>query len=450
MTLFEAKKIHCIGIGGIGISAIAKLLVFQGKKVTGSDAADSEIVQEAKVAGVEIMIGHRAENIANDVEAVIYSEAVPEDNPERVWAKEKGISEFAGAEALAELTRGKRLIAVTGTNGKSTTTAILGLLLEAGGMDPTVLVGSKVKHFPLGNVRPGKGEWFVLEADEYKAKFLNLEPEIAVVTNIETDHLDFFRDFKHIKEVYQEFFKRVKARLFLNADDLIMMNELKHSQETTTFGIQNLADYFIEDTSIKDSKQIFEIRGHGEFKISLPGRFNVMNATAALAVALELGVPEDICRKTLEEFPGIWRRFERVGEKNGALIVSDYAHHPTAVSLTIIGAKRFYPRRRLVIVFQPHHTHRLEALFDDFAKSFKGADVVVICETYFVRGREEIKVTKTAKDLADAISNPNNKVFYGENLEKTGQIVREQIKEGDVVIFMGAGDIDSLARGLIK
>ncbi len=471
MNLKEAQRIHCVGIGGIGISAIAKLLVVWGKKVSGSDAVHSEIVHEARMAGIRIMLGHNASN-GGDAEVIIYSEAVPANNPERRAARERGILELSGAEALAQLTEGKRLIAIAGTNGKSTTTALLGLLLEAGGFDPTVIVGSKVKNFPLGNVRVGSSDWFVLEADEYQAKFLNLKPEIAVVTNIEEDHLDFYRDLDHIRETFGKFLERVEknGKIFLNGDDVVSMSDLAHDRRGADtpleargaggsyviYGFDGAADYAAHDLEVREGRQWFRVvhkgKHIGDFSLRVPGKFNVSNALAAMSVALELGVGVDVCQAVLESFTGIWRRFEIVGEREGALIISDYGHHPTAIRETLAGARSFYPDRRLVLVFQPHHHHRTKALFHDFVKSFAGADVLVLPEIYAVRGREKSTDEVSSQDLVAAVRKEGTppEVYYGGTLEETERLVTTLIKKGDVAIFMGAGNIDSLTRHMIS
>ncbi|MBI4280883.1 UDP-N-acetylmuramate--L-alanine ligase [Candidatus Uhrbacteria bacterium] len=454
--LSGAKQVHCLGIGGIGISAIAKLLVAQGKKVSGSDATDSSLVEEARQAGIKTMIGHAEKNLGA-AEVVIYSEAVPAENPERMAAVGRGIPELSGAEALAALTEGKRLIAVAGTNGKSTTTALLGLLLEAGGFDPTVLVGSKVPLFPLGNLRPGKSDWFVLEADEFQAKFLRLKPEISVITNIEEDHLDFFRDLDHIRETFQKFIDRTSGRIFLNADDDRCLNDLAHQGEVITYGINGPADYLARNIVIREGRQWFDLlrtNRHeeiaGQFSLQIPGRFNIMNALAALSVALELGVSVEVGEATLAAFPGIWRRFERVGERNGSLIISDYGHHPTAVRVTLEAAREFYPDRRLVLVFQPHHHHRTRALFDEFVDAFAGADALVLSEIYSVAGREQAP-PMSSMELVEAVRAKGRPglVYFGGNLRETEELLTTLIEPPDLVIFMGAGDIDGLARRMV-
>lgn len=459
MNLADAKSVHCIGIGGIGVSAIAKFLVAEGKTVSGSDSADSMVVRDAARAGIKILIGHDAKNVG-DAEAIVYSEAVPPGNVERIEAIARGIPQFSGAEALAALIGGKRLIAVSGTNGKSTTTALLGLLLEAGGLDPTVFVGSKVPGFPLGNVRIGKSEWFVIEADEYQAKFLHFNPEIAIVTNIEEDHLDFYRDLNHIRETFQAFLDRIPehGKIILNTDDDVLMNDMKHRRKVVTYGINRPADYFARNIEIREGRQWFRVlrtKGHEqmirEFSLQIPGRFNVMNALAALSVAMELGVSVDVCQATLESFSGIWRRFERVGEYRGAMVISDYGHHPTAVRGTVTAAKEFYPDRRIVLVFQSHHHHRTRALFQEFVKSFRDADVLILPEIYAVAGRENTEQKMSSQELVDAVKKIGRpkEAYFGGTLAETERLLNTIVKSEEVLLFMGAGDIDQLARRFV-
>lgn len=453
--LNDAKKIHVVGIGGIGVSAIAKLLVKTGCTVSGSDLQDSEIAQEAARAGVKIAIGHQA-NQVGDAEALIYSEAVPRDNSERVAAREKGVPEYSGAEALAEITKGKRLIAIAGTNGKSTTTALVGLLLEAAGFDPTVIVGSKVPNFELGNVRVGKSAWFVLEADEYQSKFLQLAPEIAVVTNIEEDHLDYFHDLAHIRATFEAFLNRVekKGTIILNADDPESVEDIARYRRMKTFGIQNAADYSAKNIAVRAGRQWFEMWKSdvvvGEFSLQIPGRFNIMNTLAALAAAFEVGVSVEVARAVLEKFYGIWRRFERVGEYNGATVISDYGHHPSAIRGTLAAAREFYPGHRIVLVFQPHQHHRTQALFKQFVDSFAGADVLVLADVYHVPGRDENEEvgSENLANSARAIGKPQE-VHYIGDLKKTEALVRKLSKPEEIIICMGAGDIDVVARNLV-
>jgi UDP-N-acetylmuramate--alanine ligase len=461
MKLREAKNIHCIGAGGIGLSAIAKFLVAQGKNVTGSDLAESGITAELAAHGVAMTYGQLG-SVPAGTDFVIYSEAAPFENPERADARERGIPEMSYAEALGAISRDKRTIAVSGSNGKSTTTAMIGLILEAAGFDPTVIVGSKVSGFPLGNLRIGEGEWLVVEADEYRAHLLQLRPEVIVLTNIEEEHLDYFTDLGHIVRTFQTFVDSLpeNGTLVVNADDEVSWNDLNHHPNTSTYGIEEQADYMAADISVKEGKQSFNLLGPGErvgnigaFTLKIPGRFNVSNALAAVACAKSLGVENDVIKETLADFPGIWRRFERLGELDGAVIISDYAHHPTAIRGTVAAAREFYPDRRLVLVYQPHQRHRTKALMHDFAAAFDGVDLLILSDIYDVVGREDPDTNDiTSATLAETITaRPESpRTILGGDLRHTEDMLRSNVEPGDVILIMGAGTIDGLARNLIS
>lgn len=409
--LQNVRRVHCIGIGGIAISGIAKLLRAHGITVTGSDKAGG------------------GEPIPDDAEVVVYSEAVPDDDPERVAARERELPSYSGARAIAELTKGKKVIAVTGTNGKSTTTAMLANILIRAGWDPTALVGSKVPGWELESVRVGASEWFVLEADEYARKLLQYSPFAAVITNIEKDHLDVYRDLDDIRSTFQIFIDLVPAH------GIVILNESDEQSRWLVAGT---------------GQKVVRYRpGDEKFKLKTPGAFNRANATAAAACARALGVDDETIRQSLEEFPGIWRRFEIVGShKSGAVVVSDYGHHPTAVAVTIAAAREAYPNRRIVLIFQPHHHNRTIALFDEFVRSVQGADVVILPEIYDVPGREEGKRT-SSNELAGAINKirPDLATFGG-TLDETSAIVESFAQPNDLLLFMGAGDIDRIARAI--
>jgi UDP-N-acetylmuramate--alanine ligase len=445
------KKIHIIGIGGIGVSALAKLLSRRGAEVSGSDLVVSDITKELEFDGKRIFIGHSTENVSADCDLVIYSPAVPMDNPERAVARERGILEMSYPEALGELTKEFRTIAVAGTNGKSTTTAMLGLILEEAGFDPTVIVGTKVPSFKHGNMRVGKGgSWLVVEACEYREHFLHLQPEFAVITNIEEDHLDYYRDLAHIKEAFQKFVDKVPeiGRVIFNADD-VSCRELVY-KNSTSFGIEN-GEYRAINRISGLGQQTFELwqdNNHlGDIVLQIPGSFNVMNAMAAAVTALSVAVPFGAVQAGLEKFFGVWRRFERVGKFKGADVFSDYGHHPTAIKGTLEAAREFFPDRRLVLCFQPHQHERTKTLFNDFVDSFTGADVLIIPEIFAVAGRTE-DLDISARDLVNAIKEkyPTKEIVYAENLSAAEKLLHEFIQPGDVLIIQGAGDVDSLAR----
>lgn len=452
--LQTAKKIHFIGIGGIGLSALAKLLSRRGVAITGSDLAESSVTKDLEFEGHRVFIGQAAENVPGDCELVIYSPAVPPENPERVAARAHGIPELSYPEALGLLSKEFRTIAVSGTNGKSTTTAMLGLILEEGGFDPTVIVGTKVPSFKHGNMRVGKsGSWLVVEACEYREHFLNLHPEFAVITNIEEDHLDYYRDLDHIREAFQKFVNGVPeiGRVVFNADDLTCHSLVY--KNSVSFG-ENNGEYRAVNRISGLGQQTFELwldnNNLGNIVLQVPGNFNVMNAMAAATTALVIGVPFGAVQVGLEKFFGVWRRFERVGIFRGADVFSDYGHHPTAIRGTIEAAREFFPGRRLVLCFQPHQHERTKNLFHELAEALSGADVLVLPEIFEVAGRTE-DTNISSRDLVAAIKEkfPAKEVAFASDLSAAEQLLNSVVQEGDVLIIQGAGDVDNLARKIV-
>lgn len=479
MDLSKLKKIHIIGIGGIGISAVAKLLLSRDKVVTGSDMNDSDIIASLLSFGAKINIGqHNTNNLAKDVELVIYSDAVPEDNPERKAAVAHKIPSLSYFQFLGEYSKDKHTIAISGCHGKTTTTALTGLILDRADFDPTVIVGSKVKNWD-GNLRVGGSDYFVVEGDEYRAHMLELNPQDIILTNIEFDHPDYYKDLNHTIETFQAFVNKLPAdgHYIYNIDDPILRERIdKPNCEMATFGIENeAADLFAKNIKTDHGRIIFRPVYKGQelrdFNLQVPGRFNISNALGAALLALELGVSPEIIKDTLAQYKGVWRRFELVGkisnllpEKNGALVISDYAHHPTEVAATIKAAKEFYPDKRLIAVFQPHQIQRTRELMDDFVKTFLQcpADVVILSEIYDVAGREEKDVTKrvSSNDILDKIVLADSKkimqgiipsqYYYADNLEETKAKILTEVQSEDVVLILGAGDIDKVARELVK
>jgi len=453
MKLREAENIHCIGAGGIGLSAVAKYLVSQGKNVTGSDLEETAITADLGGHGVAMTYGQLG-GVPVDTDFVIYSEAAPFENPERADARAKNIPEMSYAEALGAISRDKRTIAVSGTNGKSTTTAMIGLILEAAGFDPTVIVGSKVSSFPLGNLRIGESDWLVVEADDYRGHLLQLRPEIIVLTNIEEEHLDYFTDLDHIVRTFQSFIDSLPedGTLIVNADDEVSWDDLRHHPNTVTYGIEEQADHMAADIKTGEGEQSFLSSG-ATYELKVPGKFNISNALAAIACAKSLGIADETIKETLAGFNGIWRRFERLGSFDGATVISDYGHHPTAVRLTVAAAREFYPGRRLVLVYQPHQRHRTKALMRDFAAAFDGVDLLIISDIYDVAGREDPDASDVSSAmLAEAIAaRPESpRPLLGGDLRHTEDMLRSNVEANDVVIIMGAGTIDNLARNLIS
>jgi len=460
MDMDKILKVHFIGIGGIGMSACAKLMKVLEKEVTGSDVYPSEITEELEKMGVKIFRGHSFEQVADDVDLVIYSSAVPEDNEERKKARELGVTELSYFEFLGEYSRDKYTIAISGTHGKSTTTAMLGKILTDAGLDPTVIVGSKLKSFEHGNFRFGRSKYLVVEACEYKANFLKLDPNILIITNIEAEHLDYYKDIEDVAAAFQRLADKLPEDgvLVYNADDSVSVEMIEPRTETISYSLQKEATFEARNLMQEPGQQSFDLLKDGEgylaeVKLEIPGKFNIYNALSAISAADRLGAkPEDI-KKSIQGFGGLWRRMEVVGEYKGALIISDYGHHPTEVIGAIQAVEDFYPEKRIVWVYQPHHHNRTKELFNDFVKSFGGVDVLLMSDIYDVAGREEaqdqdIHSKILAKEI-EAIS-PNVAVYYTGDLKQTRQAVDEYVKEGDVVVFQGAGTIDEIARDLIK
>lgn len=453
----DYKHVHLVGIGGIGMSAIAKWFLHLGAKVSGSDVTSSRITQELEKRGVAITIGHQSTNIPEKCDLLVFSPAVPDSNPERVVVRERGVNELSYPQLLGEISKHYSTIVVTGTNGKSTTTAMLGKILVDAGYDPTVLVGSLVPEFEDGNLRLGKSRFFVVEGCEYRAHMLHLEPEMIVLTNIEEDHLDYYRDINHIKETFQAFVEKLQSKgvVIHNASDRYS-TELNYSQDIT-YGQETDADYVVGERRVKPGVQSFMLSfvhgGHQihEIHLHVPGVFNMMNAAAALTAAMELGIPFETCKKSIENFRGIWRRFERVGEFQGASVISDYGHHPTAVKGTIQSAREFFPGKRVVLCFEPHQHNRTKELFDGFVETLAIADVAIVSEIYDVAGRNEDNDI-SSKDLVSAISKRRSdaRVVYAADHQKAEKFLSELVNKDDVVLIMGAGDIDNLARKITQ
>ncbi len=455
MDLSKIKRVHFIGIGGIGMNAVAKLMLKIGTEVRGSDAENSKNLEELQKMGAVVYAKHCAENLRGNTDLVIYSLAIPKTNPERIKVANLGITEMSYPQFLGEISRRKKTIAVSGTNGKSTTTAIIGTILRESGMRPTVIVGSRVKNFEDGNLEIGDFEKgpFVVEACEYKAAMLNLSPEIIILTNIEADHLDFYDNLEHIKKTFEEYVSLGK-KIVVNADDEASLGVLKSAnivqKNIINYGIKNLSvDIRAENLRIANNFQFFNLvrrnKNLGNIQLRVPGVFNIYNALAAISAGLLLGVPFENIQKSIRGFKGIYRRFEVVEDNGRILVISDYAHHPTAIQGTIRAAREFYPHRRIVVVFQPHSWNRTKNLFNEFARSFNEADLTIIPEVYYVNGRENDKDKISSQDLVEAIckntARAKEKIFYAENLDTCRDITKGHLRNNDLVLLMGAGDI---------
>lgn len=440
------KKVYFIGIGGIGISGLARIFNDMGKQVAGSDMVQSEITDELEEEGIKVIIGQDGSEIDESFDLIVFSDAVPKDNPERLKVGELDLEdkELSYFDAAAELMKDyEYAIAVSGTHGKTTTCAMIAEIMIKAGLDPTVIVGSKIKKLN-SNARLGKNKkYFIIEACEHKEHMMRLSPKAIVLTNIEEDHLDYYRDLEHIEMTFQNFINKLPkddGLLIKNNDDSESRN-LGFDGKIISYGIEEKADVMARGIKIRDQVQQFRV-GREKFELRIPGKFNVYNALSAVALARELGVGDEKIKNALFEFKGTWRRFENVCEYRGAQVISDYAHHPTAVSGLINAAKEFYPKRRIFMVFQPHQHNRTKKLFKRFAEAFDGADFIILQEIYDVPGREEDEDRDiSSQDLAREVEKRGKYVFYSPDFKKARRLLDEHLEKGDVLLVVGAGDI---------
>ena len=441
------RKLHFVGIGGIGMSGIAEILLDQGFKVSGSDRALSEVTERLQQLGAVIFEGHRAGNIAGDVDTVVYSSAVQPDNPEVLEAQRRKIPVVRRAEMLAEVMRLKYGIGIAGTHGKTTTTSMTSLVLMEGGLDPTVIVGGKLSGLGGTNARLGRGEFIVVEADEFDRSFLSISPAIAVLTTLETDHLDCYRDLEDIKSAFIQFANKVPfygfVVLCLDEPALLDIMPSLSKKKIITYGLNPQADVQAVDIRHKDNTTTYTIiRDHSELgtiTLQVPGKHNVQNSLGAIAVGLELGVPFEKIKSGIEKFAGVYRRWEKKGEINGVAVYDDYAHHPTECKATLSGVKSGW-RRRVVCVFQPHLFSRTRDFYEDFGKSFLLSDVLVVTDIY--PAREEPIQGITGELIVHAAKRFGHKdVHYVPDKKQIPAFLQSIVKPGDIVITMGAGDI---------
>ena len=449
----KINKVYLSGIGGIGLSALAYYFLENDKEVIGSDLESSDITKKLEDKNVEIHFKQKEDNITTDIDMFIYSSALSKYHPELLRAKELNIPCVSYFKFLGLLSKEYTTIAVTGTNGKTTTTAILGLMLEKVGLDPTVIVGSIVPQWN-SNFRLGKSNILVVEACEWKAHMLEIDPNIIVLTNIAEDHLDYYTDLKHIKKTFQKFVDKLPkdGLLIKNKDDDNSIG-IHFKGKTINFGKNEIADYSFNNLSIKDNSQYFTVNKSdkkiSDFVLPIPGEYNIYNTVSSIVVADYLGINKHQIWNSVNEFNGVWRRFEKIGKFKNNLVISDYAHHPDSIQQLLKAVKDFYPDNNLIAIFQPHHHNRTKTLLKDFAKSFKLADSVIINKIYQVQGREDQeKEDITSLDLIKAINQDN--IFYAENFKDIKKILRKINPENSIILFIGAGDIDNLAREIIK
>jgi len=459
MDLSKIKKIHFIGIGGIGISATAGLAKAMGKDVAGSDAISGEIVEELRQQDIHVSVPHSADNISPDINLIVYSVAVPEDNPERIKARELKIAELTYPQFLGELLKGRYAIGVSGTDGKTTTTTMIAKILIDAGLDPTVIVGSKV-DFLKGNWRLGQSKYFVFEADEYRRAFGNYLPTLAVITNISADHLDYFKDAADYLDAFKKYLKKMSADGFAvlnNDDDNSIAAGLKCPAQPVTFSLINKSDFQAKDIIVDsglaaalDGYQKFKVGEH-EFRIKLPGQYNVANAVASIAAARILDIDWEVIKKSLADFNGAWRRFQRLGKLGEAEVIADYAHTPDAVAKVIKATKEFYPDKKILTVFQPHQYARTKNLFSGFSEAFDQAKKAIIVDIFYVKGREKPEdFDVSSEKLVEAAKARGVDAVSGGDLVESEKKIREIAGDFDVILVLGAGNVYDLAKNLVK
>lgn len=435
------KKIHFIGIGGIGVSALAKFYLKTGWEVSGSDLIASEITEELKNLGAKIFIGkHKAKNLSKDVNLVIYSPAISSNNPELKKARKLQTTGYklqtlSYPQALGQLTKKYFTIAVSGTHGKSTTCAMISLILSRADLDPTAIIGTKLKEFGNGNFRMGKSKYLVIEADEWQASFLNYFPKIIALTNIEKEHLDYYKNLNHILSTYGKFIRRLpkKGVLIANKDDQNVYQIAKENKKPTIF-------YSLKQKEVKKIKKILKI----------PGVHNIYNALSALTVARVLKIPDKISFQALAEYRGAWRRFElstKYLNTEPYTLINDYAHHPTEIKATLTAAREKFGKHKIWAIFQPHQYQRTYYFFNEFTKAFDLADEIILTNIYDVAGRETKKISKkvSAKKLAERIKRRGLSCRFIGNFKKIPQFLKKRVKSGDILLIMGAGNIYKLA-----
>jgi UDP-N-acetylmuramate--alanine ligase len=456
----RVRRIHFIGIGGIGMSGLAEILRTLGFDVTGSDLRANDSTRRLEGLGARVVVGHAGDHVVG-ADVVVYSSAVRSDNPEMVRARELEIPIILRAEMLAELMRTRYAVTIAGSHGKTTTTSLVATVLRAAGLDPTVVVGGKVNA--LGsNARLGEGDLFVAEADESDGSFLKLTPTIAVVTNIDPEHLDHYGTHDAVKEAFVEYANRVPFYgLAVLCIDHPAVQEIlpRLERRLVTYGISRQADYRAKNVSYDGLVARFDAFRRqdtlGTFALHMPGAHNVLNALAVIAVADELEVPLDVVREAMESFGGVQRRFtvlgqpafERGGRRGDVMVVDDYGHHPAEIEATLDAAQRGFDRR-VVVAFQPHRYTRTQLLFEEFTRAFNKADVLLVTEVY-PAGEAPIEGA-TGEALADAIrAHGHRGVSYVRDKKRVAAALSEVVEPGDLVIALGAGDINASARELL-
>ncbi len=459
----DIKKVHIVGIGGIGISALAQLLLKKGVLVSGSDLKERPILKKLKELGASVCVGeHDAKNVEENTDILVYVSEAREDNPEIIFAKNKGIKCLSYAEALGLVMKNyKKVITISGTKGKTTTTSMIGTSLDFSKLNPTVITGSIVFEWD-SNFLMGSDDLIVTEACEWKRNFLNYDPDIAVITNIQSEHLDYYKDIEDIKNAFTTHCSKIKSGGILIAcgdDENTLEVASKYTGRKVFYGLGENNQVRAINVKKGNLKTLFDVEIGREdakdtisgFEIGLPGEHNIQNSLASIAVMNELGVDKSLMPQAISNYKGVSRRFEIKGEKNGILVVDDYAHTPISVKKMIDGAKEFYGDRRIVVVFEPHRYSRTRHEFGDFVKAFDSADKVILADIYRLKqDSEEDVLAVNSKMLADEIKKRGVDIVHVPSLLDIPDYLVKISRKGDIIITMGAGDVYRVGEEFIK
>ena len=454
MNLRDIRKAHFIGAGGIGVSAILRLFANMGIAVSGSDV---HLPPRESLPHGEYFDTHSESNVPDDADLIVYSPAVPEHNPERMKGKRLGIKELSYPEALALVTYEHNTIAVSGTHGKSTTTALIGKLFEGGELEPSVIVGAEVPGWKERNLRIGTSDIFIVEACEYRRSMLNLTPQTIVLTNIELDHPDYYHDLADVKNAFRDYVSKLRQEdlLVVNNDDA-NVREIARGFDgiIVRYGVGEGSDLYAMNVVEYGTEQSFELSWKGTsigtFTTDLPGIYNLYNILAACATYLSYGGAVGAIQAVLQNFHGVGRRFEVLGHLGNALVVSDYAHHPTALRAVTDAAKGRYKDKRILTVFRPHHRERTLKLFSEFVDVVTNIPEMILVEIYDVPGREEATPV-SSRDIIRRVkeSKANAPIEYAADLTEAEQMIRAHADNFDIILVIGAGDADELAKKLV-
>lgn len=454
----QGRLFHFIGVGGVGMSGLARLLVKHKAIVSGSDSAASVVTDDLSSAGVSIKIGHNGAYLNDKSDAVVVSAAIDDDNPELVKARELGVRVYKYAEMLGAIFNSYDGIAIAGTHGKSTTSGWLSYCLESAGLSPNYIVGADITQLG-GSSGIGSSKYFVAEACEYDRSFLNLKPKIGCILNIEQDHLDYYRDEAEIVGAFADFAGGIDddGVLIANGQDsnvAKVTGAVRRNLRVETFGLTDGCNYYASNIRLKDGLYTFDINHNGEalgaVRIHPAGRHNILNCLATAAMLLEAGLETDEVLRQLEGFVGIDRRMMLKGVIDGITILDDYAHHPTEIRASLEAIRERYHPERLWCIFQPHQYSRTRFLLDDFAKSFKLADITILPEIYFVRDSSDAKKEVNSQMLVDRIRSNGADAMFIDGFEKICSYINGHVRSGDLVVTMGAGDIWKVADEYIQ